>query len=99
MIAIEPGSIISRIAAAVARSTMRAGSGSTPGLPSSRPGISRNWRRISSTIAPAARPTAFIVEAATRHGRIGAEQNAHQHVGVDQVELERRQALERAARR
>jgi hypothetical protein len=35
-----------------------------------RPVISRNWRRTSCTIPSAARPTAVIVIAATRNGRI-----------------------------
>jgi hypothetical protein len=58
------------MAAVVAMSTIFAGWGSTPSLPSSRPGISRNCRRISSTMAPAARPTAVIVVAPTMHGRM-----------------------------
>ena len=44
--------------------TQRAESGLTPSLPSRRPGISANWRRTSTIIACAARPTDFIVSAA-----------------------------------
>jgi hypothetical protein len=57
------------MAAVVAMSTITLGWGSTPSLPSSSPGISRNCRRISSTMAPAALPTAVIVVAPTTHGR------------------------------
>ena len=55
---------ISRRAAWVEMSTQRAWSGLTPSLPSRRPGISANWRRTSTIIAWAARPTDFIVSAA-----------------------------------
>ncbi len=63
-----PGTIISFSAAAVEISTQRAESGFTPSLPSSRPGISRNWRRTSSTMPWAARPTAVMVWAPTKNG-------------------------------
>ena len=68
--AVRPGRIISLSAAAVEMSTQRAASGFAPSLPSSRPGISRNCRRISSTICPAARPTAVMVRAPIKKGRI-----------------------------
>ena len=48
--------------------TARAASGFTPGLPSFRPGISRNCRRTSSIISPAAVPTACIVNPENRKG-------------------------------
>ena len=66
--ATTPGMIISRRAALVEMSTQVALSGSTPSRPSSRPSISRNCRRISTIIASAARPTDFIVMAATTKG-------------------------------
>ncbi len=56
--------IISRSDAAVEMSTHRALSGLTPGRPSRRPGISANWRRTSTIMAWAARPTDFMVSAA-----------------------------------
>ena len=67
--ATTPGMTISRRAALVEMSTQVALSGSTPSRPSRRPSISRNWRRISTIIASAARPTDFIVIAATTNGR------------------------------
>ena len=60
------GIIISLIAAVVSRSTALPYSGLP--LPSIMPLISRNWRRTSSTTAPAARPTASIAMAANRNG-------------------------------
>jgi hypothetical protein len=50
----------------VEMSTQRALSGLA--VPSMRPGISRNWRRTSSTMPPAARPTAVMVSAPTKRG-------------------------------
>ena len=44
-------------------------SGLTPSLPSSRPSISLNCLRISTTMSPAALPTEVIVIAATTNGR------------------------------
>ena len=64
--AVIPGRIISRRAAVVAISTHRALSGLA--VPSIRPGISRNWRRISLTILKAARPTLVMVMAAIEKG-------------------------------
>ena len=66
--AVTPGRSISRKAARVEMSTQRAESGLAE--PSISPGISRNWRRTSSTIPAAARPTAVMVKAATRKGSI-----------------------------
>ncbi len=66
----DPGTIISLSAAAVEMSTQRAYSARAPSRPSRRPGISRNWRRTSSIIWLAARPTALIVSAANRNGNI-----------------------------
>ena len=66
--ATTPGAIISLRAALVEMSTHLALSGLTPGLPSNKPSISRNWRRISVTISPAALPTLVIVMAATING-------------------------------
>jgi hypothetical protein len=56
--AMAPGSIISRMAALVEMATQRPYSGIP--VPSRIPGISRNWRRTSCTIAIAARPTAAM---------------------------------------
>ena len=64
--AITPGSNIFFSAALVAISMHFSLSGSA--LPSSRPGISRNCRRISSIISIAASPTAVMVIAAIRKG-------------------------------
>ena len=61
--ATTPGAIISFNAAWVLISIQRALSGLP--VPSIRPGISRNCRRISSTIVIAALPTEVIVNAAT----------------------------------
>jgi len=66
--AMTPGAIISFSAAVVAMDTQVFGSGLTPGRPSSRPGISRNWRRTSSTMKKAARPTEVMVRAAASMG-------------------------------
>ncbi len=66
--AIRPGNIISLIAAAVAILTQRAESASAS--PSIRPLIVRNCRLTSSIILNAARPTAFIVIAENRNGRV-----------------------------
>ena len=63
-----PGGIIRLIAAVVAMSTQRSVSGLA--LPSRRPGISRNWRRISLIMSKAASPTAVIVSEAMKNGRI-----------------------------
>ena len=63
------GPTISLRAAFVEMSTHVAESGLTPSFPSRRPSISRNWRRISSTIWPAAFPTESMVIAATRNGK------------------------------
>ena len=64
----EPGRIIRRSAARVAMSTQRAVSGFA--FPSSRPGISLNWRRTSTIMSNAASPTAVIVIALTRNGKM-----------------------------
>ena len=58
------GIIISLIAAPVSMSTALPYSGLA--VPSMMPLISRNWRRTSSTTAPAARPTASIAMAPNR---------------------------------
>ena len=63
-----PGASISRNDALVEIATHRAESGLTPSRPSRSPGISRNWRRTSSIIFWAARPTASMVNAANRNG-------------------------------
>ena len=63
-----PGIIISRRAACVEISTQVALSGSTPSRPSNNPSISLNCLRISVIMSSAARPTDFIVIAATRNG-------------------------------
>ncbi len=60
------GTTISRIAARVSRSTAVWYCGLP--LPSMIPGISRNWRRTSSTTLPAARPTASMAIAPNRYG-------------------------------
>ena len=60
------GIIISLIAAAVSISTALPYSGFA--VPCMMPGISRNWRRTSSTTEPAARPTASIAIAPNRKG-------------------------------
>ena len=64
--AITPGTIIFFSAAVVAISIQRAVSGSA--LPSSKPSISRNWRRISLIISNAASPTAVMVREAITNG-------------------------------
>ena len=64
--ATQPGKIIWVSAAEVAMSTMALGSGSA--VPSRRPGMVSNCRLISSTMAPAAVPTASMVEALTANG-------------------------------
>ena len=66
----DPGMIISRREDFVDMSTHFAYSGTTPSLPSRRPGISRNCRRTSSIISNAARPTAWMVIAANRYGNM-----------------------------
>jgi hypothetical protein len=58
------GTSISRIAALVSMSTARPYSGLA--RPSMMPGISRNWRRTSTTTEPAARPTAVMPIAPNR---------------------------------
>jgi hypothetical protein len=58
------GSTISRIAEAVSMSTALSYSGLP--VPSMMPTMSRNWRRTSTTTAPAARPTASIASAPNR---------------------------------
>src|SRR5450830_303509 len=60
------GTIISRIADAVSMSTALSYSGLA--VPSMMPLMSRNWRRTSTTTAPAARPTASIAMAPNRYG-------------------------------
>ena len=65
---INPGTNISRKAARVDISTHFPYSG-VP-FPSKIPGISRNWRRTSSTISIAAFPTAFIARAENTTGII-----------------------------
>ena len=65
-----PGASISRSEPFVEMATHAAESGSTPGVPSRSPGMSRNWRRTSSIILLAARPTASMVSAANRNGTI-----------------------------
>ena len=64
--AITPGMSMRFSAAEVAMSTHFAVSG-VP-VPSRRPGISRNWRRISGIISMAASPTAVMVMDAMRKG-------------------------------
>ena len=55
---------ISLIAALVSMSTALPYSGLA--VPSMMPGMSRNWRRTSTTTAPAARPTASMAMAPNR---------------------------------
>ena len=62
----KDGIIISLMAAVVSKSTALPYSGLP--LPSMMPLMSRNWRRTSSTTAPAARPTASIAMAANKNG-------------------------------
>ena len=64
--AMAPGTTIRLSAAVVAISTQRAVSGSA--FPSNRPGISRNWRRISLIMSNAASPTAVMVIDAIKNG-------------------------------
>jgi hypothetical protein len=71
----------------VEMSTHLAYSGTTPSLPSRSPGISRNWRRTSSIISLAARPTAFIVMAANRNGSI-APMNSPTKTSTDEMSSE-----------
>ena len=66
--ATTPGITISRRAALVEMSTQVALSGSTPSRPSRSPSISLNCLLISVIISSAARPTDFIVIAATTNG-------------------------------
>ena len=68
VIASAPGSIMRLMAASVEMATHFSTSGCA--VPSSRPGISRNWRRTSSIIAIAASPTAFIAIDEKRNGSI-----------------------------
>ena len=77
-----PGASISRSDAFVEMATHAAESGSTPGVPSRRPGISRNWRRTSSIILLAARPTASMVRAANRNGTI-APRNSPMNTSIE----------------
>src|ERR687895_2408811 len=65
-IGIALGSIIFLIASPVTMSTVRPYSGRA--VPSMIPGISRNWRRTSSTTWPPTRPTACIAREAKRNG-------------------------------
>ncbi|MDT4858178.1 hypothetical protein FQZ97_926340 [compost metagenome] len=58
------GITISLMAAVVSMSTARPYSGLA--VPSMMPGISLNWRRTSTTTAPAARPTASMAMAPKR---------------------------------
>ena len=60
------GIIISLMAAVVSMSTAVSYSGLP--VPSMMPLISRNWRRTSTTTAPAARPTASIAMAPNKYG-------------------------------
>ena len=69
IMATNPGRTISRRAACVEISTQVALSGSTPSRPSNSPSISLNCLRISVIMSSAARPTDFIVMAATTNGR------------------------------
>ena len=64
--AMAPGSSMRFKAAEVAMSTHFSLSGSA--LPSKRPGISRNWRRISWIMSIAASPTEVMVMLAMRNG-------------------------------
>ena len=66
--ATKPGATILLRAEFVAMVTQVAGSGFTPSFPSSSPGISLNWRRISSTMLNAASPTEVMVSAAHTMG-------------------------------
>ncbi len=50
--------------------------------PSMIPGISRNWRRTSSTILMAARPTACMASAQKRNGSIPPRKSPHDHLGL-----------------
>ena len=73
--AATPGTIISRSAARGGDVDARLVVGlARPASPSRRPAISRNWRRTSSIIWLAARPTAFMVRAAKRKGNIAPEE-------------------------
>mmetsp|Transcript_40021 Transcript_40021/g.73920 ORF Transcript_40021/g.73920 Transcript_40021/m.73920 type:complete len:324 (+) Transcript_40021:319-1290(+) len=64
-----PGRIISRREASVEILMQAAWSGGAwPGVPWSRPGISRNWRATSLTISMAAVPTDFMVMAVNQYG-------------------------------
>ena len=76
--------IISLIAALVSKSTLREYSGLP--VPSMIPGMSRNWRRTSSTIAPAERPTACDRERAEQVRQEAAEEQADQDERVGQGE-------------
>ncbi|MNT10769.1 hypothetical protein D3C72_1456140 [compost metagenome] len=60
------GITISLMAAVVSMSTALPYSGLPD--PSMMPGMSRNWRRTSTTTAPAARPTASMAMAPNRYG-------------------------------
>src|SRR3546814_895757 len=71
------GTIISLIADLVSMSTALSYCGLP--VPSMIPGMSRNWRRTSSTTAPAARPTASIAIAPNRYGDQAADQQADDH--------------------
>ncbi len=83
--AVSPGTIISRRAARVEMSTQRALSGLA--LPSMRPGISRNCRRTSCTMPSAARPTAVMVIAATRNGRIPPRKMPITTLGLEMLSM------------
>jgi hypothetical protein len=67
-------------------STHLAYSALTPSLPSRRPGISANWRRTSTIICWAARPTDFIVSAAKAKVSIAADEQADDHLDVGEVD-------------
>jgi hypothetical protein len=51
------------------------------------PAMVANWRRTSSTILEAARPTCVHREAAEEEGHHDADEHAHEHLGIHQVHL------------
>mmetsp|Transcript_957 Transcript_957/g.3021 ORF Transcript_957/g.3021 Transcript_957/m.3021 type:complete len:255 (+) Transcript_957:490-1254(+) len=56
--------------------------GPWPGVPSSRPGISANWRATSLTMAIAAVPTLFIVIAVNQYGIIAPMKSMQKVIGL-----------------